>query len=513
MTPLPGSPPAAAPPSERALALAARERFALLAIVLAGLLLRFARLGRFSIWLDEAASREFTLYGFAHAIVGEMNHPPLYRIVLYGATRVLGESEWALRFPSALFSTLAIFAVHRLAAVLRLKPGVRLLAAAIAATSPFEILLAQEARHYPLLLLLTALHLASFARLVGEREKAPVATWMAFATTAFLGLHTFYLFALLLAGELVAALRLGAPAPKRLLATFAALAVLYLPWTVEFLESVGPQQRDYIGSLAARVPAWIFRTTVGNSLAIVNWPPPADPVAFALSNLPAVLVFLLAVPGPLLLGAVALARDRGREARALVIVWATPPLALALAYGLVPLFHERYLSFLTPLFDIALAVGLFRLKSRLARVVSPLALAALVLASLRNTYADGTDYGREQWREAAAIVAAGRRPGDVVALHKPYLDIAWKYYDRPAGGVPAPIRLPAGKGTLADLPPEAAEALAGAKRAWLVLAHTWDTGDSWRREFERAFGEERREVILPLSHGIRLHLFERRAPR
>lgn len=509
MPPLPESPPAAAPPSKWAVSLAARERIFLLAIVLAGLALRFARLGRFSIWLDEAASREFTLYGFSHAIVGEMNHPPLYRIVLYLSTRLLGESEWALRFPSAVFSTLAIFGVHRLASVLRLKPGVRLLAALIAATSPFEILLAQEARHYPLLLLLTAIHLGSFARLVGEREKAKVATWASFATTAFLGLHTFYLFALVLAGELLAALRLRAPAMKPLLATFAALAVLYLPWTIEFLSSVGPQQRDYIGSLAARVPAWLFRTTVGNSLAIVNWPPPPDPISFALRHLPVVLLFLVAVPGPLLLGALALARDRGREARALTIVWATPPVALALAYAIVPLFHERYLSFLTPLFDVALAVGFFRLKSRLARVAAPLSFAVLVLASLRNTYADASDYGREQWREAAAIVAAGRRPGDVVALHKPYLDIAWTYYDRPGAGTPEPVRLPAGRGTIAELPAESAAAIARAKRVWLVLSHTWDTGDAWRREFAASFGEERREVILPLSHGIRLHLFER----
>jgi 4-amino-4-deoxy-L-arabinose transferase-like glycosyltransferase len=501
------------PRDSRPPALSTQERVALLAIVLLGLALRFVQLGRFSLWLDEAASREFTLYGFSHAIASEMNHPPLYRIVLYLATRLMGESEWALRFPSALFSTLAIPAVHRLATVLRLKPPVRLLAALIAATSPFEILLAQEARHYPLILLITALHLASWARLVGsgENRSAPVSVWMTFATTAFLGLHTFYLFGLVLVGELVAALRIRAPALKPLLLTFAALALLYLPWTIQFLTAVGPQHRDYIGALWSRVPAWIFRTTVGNSLAIVNYPPPADPVAFALAHIPEALVFLLAVPGPLLSGALALARDRGREARSLVIVWAAPPAALALGFGLVPLFHERYLSFLTPLFDIALAVGFFRMKSRIARVAVPLAFAGLVLASLRNYYllADDSRYGREQWREAAAIVAAGRRPGDVIALHKPYLDIAWNYYfDRENEGGTAPLRLPAGEGTLGDLPPESAEAITRAKRVWLVLAHTWDTGDAWRKAL-REFGEERREVILPLSHGIRIYLFER----
>ncbi len=499
-------PPERRPPEEPAFP-SPRERAALIAIVAVAALLRLWDLGRFSIWLDEAASREFTLYGFRHAIAAEMNHPPLYRIVLWLATRAIGESEFALRLPSALFSTLAVPAVHALARSLLLRTEIRLLAALLAAASPFEIFLGQEARAYPLVILLAALHLASFARLAGGAR--PAREWVVFAATGLLGLYGFYLFGLLLAGEFVAALLFGAPRVRPLLASLGTIALAFSPWAVKFALSVGTQERDYIGGLAARFFAWPFRTVVGPSLAVVNWPPPPDTAAFVLAHLPETLAFLVAVPGPLLLGFACLLREKGVRGKAVVVAWAATPALLAAGYAAMPLFHERYLSFLTPVFHVALATGLARLRTRFSRWTVTGLLAALVLLSLRNLYGEDTGYGREEWREAAAVVEAGRRPGDVVALHKPYVDIAWNYYYHPDEGEPEPVRLPAGRGTIGDLSPHSADVIARARRVWLVLAHTWDTGDAWRVEFARAFGEERREVILPLSHGIRLHLFER----
>ena len=87
----------------------------LLGITLLGGLLRLYRLGYQSLWIDEGMSLgwigEIEAQGF-HSLV-ENIHGPLHALALYAASRI-GDSEWWLRFPSAVAGTLAVPALGTL---------------------------------------------------------------------------------------------------------------------------------------------------------------------------------------------------------------------------------------------------------------------------------------------------------------------------------------------------------------------------------------------------------------
>src|SRR5438045_2044407 len=113
-----------------------------LAVVLAGLLLRLWNVGERSLWFDEAFAWRLTQFPFVEMLqrVSRDNSPPLYNVVLHGWVALCGDSVVALRLPSVLFGTLAVVAVFLLvrdafAEQTEAVPGRALLAAALVASS------------------------------------------------------------------------------------------------------------------------------------------------------------------------------------------------------------------------------------------------------------------------------------------------------------------------------------------------------------------------------------------
>ena len=87
-----------------------------LALLIGALSLRMLALGSKSLWSDEAFSWWHALLGPAEiwARNGDPHHPPLYYIVLSWVVPI-SDSEFALRFPSALASALTVLFVYLLA--------------------------------------------------------------------------------------------------------------------------------------------------------------------------------------------------------------------------------------------------------------------------------------------------------------------------------------------------------------------------------------------------------------
>ena len=127
----------------------------MLAAVLAGAALRLHGLDRTSIFNDEASSwsiARLPFLGMLRATADDV-HPPLYHAILYGWMRLFGDSEIALRLPSAIMGIANIYLIYRLGTVLwdRLTG---MFAAALLAFSSFHIWYSQEARMYALLTLM-----------------------------------------------------------------------------------------------------------------------------------------------------------------------------------------------------------------------------------------------------------------------------------------------------------------------------------------------------------------------
>jgi 4-amino-4-deoxy-L-arabinose transferase-like glycosyltransferase len=360
---------------------------ALGAVVVAAAVLRLATLDLQSFWLDEASTVQALDGSFGHLwhrLTQIEAAPPLYFVVAWAWGKVFGLGEVGLRSLSALFGIATVpvaWALGRRLAPAGRREAVGLLAAALAATSPFLIWFSQEARPYALLTLLTATATLCFVlALQSEPERRPLVLWGLAAAGAVMT-HYFAVF-FLVPQAAVLGLRLGRRAIPGL-AIPAATGLALVPLVLA--------QGD------TRV-TWVSGSSLSSRAADVAKHWVAGPFGTS-----AHLVGLLA----LTLLAIGVVLSATRRSGVLVTVIATTAAALALpvltALAGPDYVLDRYLiPGLVPLLVLA-AVGLAQRP--------PLLAAGAGLALLFGAFAIETDGDRqrqrEDWRGASRDLAAG----------------------------------------------------------------------------------------------------------
>ena len=94
-----------------------RARLAAYALLVLGWGLRLRNLGGPELWFDEAASHFIAVRSpadiLSYVAAAPFEHPPFYYLLLHGAMRLFGDSEWALRFPSVLLSMVLLVGLRR----------------------------------------------------------------------------------------------------------------------------------------------------------------------------------------------------------------------------------------------------------------------------------------------------------------------------------------------------------------------------------------------------------------
>lgn len=153
-----------------------RRRTLLVLIVLLGFGLRLHNLDSMSFWLDEGLTPLRSGYSVTRILDNRITiqegltkdtHPPLYYILIHFSRFLLGESDFAYRFPSAVAGVLLIPVVFQLSRRIDGSP-VAVAAAGLAAINPLQIWYAQEARMYTLLVLLAAIATLALWRALSE---------------------------------------------------------------------------------------------------------------------------------------------------------------------------------------------------------------------------------------------------------------------------------------------------------------------------------------------------------
>lgn len=552
--------PDAPVPAEAPARLGRRDALGLALVTLLAAVLRVAGLGDEPLWLDEATTAAFSARSTVGAITPEVQHPPLHNLLTHAAleafapdaaparlagvpeevVRAAAASNALVRLPAALAGVLLVPALAFLARRLARREHARAAfhaAAVLAATSPFLVVLSQEARNFSLYALLSVASTLAYLRLRDGSGRRPGAL-AAYAALSLLLLLTNYLGALvLLAHEVVTwagwarARRSGVPAPVALrgwLWARLAVALLYLPWvawvvTRLLAQTDELQARHWIGSPMTRIPYSLLRYALGYGL----WPESSAAVrerAGALLLGSDLLAVLLVAPFVALL-ALGLRRQALPPARrALVLLTLLLPYALLVPLSpWMKLVHERYLVFQAPLLLALLALGWAGARSR-ARLLAALSLAPSVALGL---LASGpvavrftplsTPYAKEAWDQAAAYVA--RERPDVVLLAPGYLtlafDRAWIQGAAAAPGGPTPARA---WWPRSGRPPDAQSsdevpALSPGQRLAVVTSHLGADGeaDLLRRLEAHDLVAERE---FPEQSGIRVRLYEAgRGPR
>jgi len=188
--------------------------------------LRLYRLGALELWLDEAASWHWATRPdwFARALSN--NTPPLYIWWLRCWMALAGESQIALRLPSAVCGTLFVAVVLWLGRSM-FTPAVGLWAGLWAALMPLHIYYSQEARAYALLMLVL---ITTYAALWRALQHGTWRAWMLVCASTTAALYTHYLAILGLLPGIV--LVRGAEHPPWRAYTVAMFAsmFLFLPW-------------------------------------------------------------------------------------------------------------------------------------------------------------------------------------------------------------------------------------------------------------------------------------------
>ncbi|HLZ10426.1 MAG TPA: glycosyltransferase family 39 protein, partial [Chloroflexota bacterium] len=131
-------------------------------LVLIGYALRVWRLSAFSITYDELDSILFAdmrVRDLFAALATYEPHPPFYYLFLHGWLNLAGRSDFALRFPSVTFGTLAVATAYSAGRCIGGR-AVGLAAMAILAVSQLSIAYSQDGRMYAALQAFVALYLA-----------------------------------------------------------------------------------------------------------------------------------------------------------------------------------------------------------------------------------------------------------------------------------------------------------------------------------------------------------------
>jgi mannosyltransferase len=466
--------------------------------------LRLYRLGAQSLWVDEV----FTWYSIGGggwvvrpADLFDQLHGPLHALVLHLWTRVAGDSEWALRLPSAVCGIATVPALAWLAGRW-LGREVAPWAAWLAAVSPFLVWYSQEARNYAQLMLCAVLASGAMVALVRSPEPRTAAGWAA-ATAA--GLLSGWAYALLLPAHAVALWGGAAGRARRLgLGAVAAVVVLvavapWMPvarrtwdWSRLVPARVAPAGETplrgattfHAGAVPFALHAFAVGTTLGPTLRELRAGVSARTLA---PHAPGIAVVTL-VFGALGIAGLRAVRRRGRLLETLA--WLVVPAALLswLAASNFKVFHPRYLMVCAPAVLLVCAAGLADLPRR-ARAVLALAVAGLWALSLTHHYAHPR-YGKEDHRGMVEVLRA-RAAADERILSLNTDDPLAYYYRGPLPVVPVWLGF-ASRPARLDAAMDAA--LAGARGAWVVLSRPEDLDPvgAFARRLEQRFPDAER---------------------
>lgn len=390
----------------------------LAAILVLAAWLRLSGLTAQSLWWDEVVTWQQARLPLPEMLTATAadNYPPLYNLLARLAMDVFGETELALRLPSALlgiFDILAIYWVGR-------QVGGRLtglLAALLLTLSPFHLWYSGEARMYALLACSATLFASTMLSLM-RAPRWPMLMASVLAATALLYSHPYgaitWLAICLGTGIVVLAAR--QLRHLALLIAAQALALLaFAPWAAVLVGRAASLQDS--GFWITQVTPWsLFQMAI----QLIGGP-------FLFAALAVALRLSFTKPAAQPIGDIRNATVPHRDVLIVLLAWALLPMLAGVLLSLLlqPMLISRYLIGSLPALCVLIAMGF----SRLPRATGGyLGLAALAAAILIGLFAYSLR-PRDDFRGLATTLAAEVRPGDCL-LMIPEAAIALHYYDR-----------------------------------------------------------------------------------
>jgi mannosyltransferase len=457
-------------------------RWPLLVFVLA-LLPRLIRLGARPFWLDEVFTlQRASLAPFALVHDSFLNHHMPSFFLMLAPLVALGDPQFWLRLPSAMFGALAVMLVFMIATRIAGRTA-GIIAALIIGLSPTALAFSQEARSYTLEMALILVALYGITRLAQDipaaaqplraSSGAARTAWAAFILGSAVALDVLGdgLPWLITANVIGAALVLQSPARRQLLKNFVIADLIIAACCAPFYAlMLLCQGSGFIDSVMWIPPLDISR--VWYDFGSVYFMHVADSVTFHFMHVPTpnVLIWLIDAILVLAIGAAAWAlRRRPAMLAVLGISFIFLPLMFTIVSIWRPILLPRYILWSAAPFAILAGIGaatlleFFTPRLRLAMVSCA---AVLLLTNMAPYYHAET---KPRWDIAAKMLAKEVQPGDVVYLSD-------------TGALPIlRVYLPPGTDTVVlsdsdgDLD-HAVQAVHQGKRVWTVFGHAGQSG-------------------------------------
>jgi uncharacterized membrane protein len=395
-----------------------RSRWLFLGLLLLAAALRFFDVGARDIWLDEAFSWNQATLSFTDmfASVSRDVHPPLYQLILWLNTRLFGDSAFALRLPSVVFSLIAVALTYRLTTIISSKPAA-LLAMAFATVSTFQLWYAQEARMYALLAMLAVGSMLMLVQLLQQPNRRNTAGYI---VLSLLLLYTHIYGAFILIAQNLFYLLLwgwrqtpGQLPWHRWLLLQVLIGLGFLPWFLILLKQISTVQNNF----------WIAEPGL---LALLN-------TLLTYQSLPFLLFMLsIAIIGlGLWKGQVNTLIEHGPASRklnnALLLCWLCVPLLIPflLSQFMQPIYMTRYTIAAAFPWYILIAIGICSLP-RLPAIVWASVVVGAALINLPAYYGDRS--AQTHWSSIAAYVESNASPDATLLFHADYGSLPYLYY-------------------------------------------------------------------------------------
>jgi len=425
-------------------------------------LVRFHALAEKSFWFDEGvgvAIARLDWYNFARILWRREANMALYYLFLRGWLR-LGGSEFFIRSLSVLFAVMSVPVIFFLGKKL-LDAPTGLIAAALLAVNAYYVQYSQEARSYPLMVLLCMISSLYFLKTLDNPSRQNRAIYI---LSSVLAVYAHFYSALVIAAQ-------------------------WLSLSCLDREQVpGETKNDWrwIALGIAPVGAFVIATGTG-PLRWVERPGWRDLWKFAIEFTGNGGPILLLACGAAVVAAMIPAWRTWRVRRVpwedwkyrFLVLWLFFPALLVLVVSVVkPLFVLRYFLASLPSWLLLIACGVARLRR--SALIAPAALCLILLCG-RGTvrvYRSDIDIERDDWRFATRYLLEHAQSGDALLFHVPMGRMPYEFYRSLATPGSPTVLYPrhADHITFLDFVekpdyPQLKKSLPQYPRVWLVLNH------------------------------------------
>ncbi len=414
------------------------EFWVILVLFIMGLLVRLYRLGGPSLGDDEILTTLRINHSFLDTIrlLKGSSFPPLYYGILNLWVHAFGNGEWALRFPSAIFSSLTVIVIYKLGVELFGK-GVGLISASLLVFSPFALHYAQFAKMYALFWFLAAGSFLFFFRFLRDQKKS---SYRFYIIASILCCYTMYTGFLFLMAQTIIFLSMGERTSRKKWFTGQLIIISFcIPWVIYFLCSKR-EEWGLIRPSAAfdyfRFLLTAFQFIIGSTFEIwirESWAKFSFKLYWGEVNY-FIYAFMITF---FLIDALAISYKSKKERGALptnhycLLIWMIIPLFIYFMFDHFFVHIElkaRYIGFLQVPIILLVSSQIDNLHGLIKRIL----IVVIFIMAMSNTYLyikDTLRYPQQDWRTAARELTQDLGENDIVLSFVPIPQFQY-YYKR-----------------------------------------------------------------------------------